>query len=146
MLGGTRAVPEFTGNKDAYEALETELKEKHGMNPIQLAAHWKYIADIFPKAFPTQHLNLDIDPPTPNRKGQDCLDDFSDYLIYRYGERVYITRQNVKNDKRGFDDYRVLLKFKNDTLAGNQYTSDLASATVKPSLVKVTKNALERWN
>ncbi len=143
VLGGTKVVPEFAGNKDVYDKLEAELKEKHGMNPVQLVRHWKYVADVFPKAFPNQHLNFDIDPPTPNRKGQDCLDEISDYLVYRYGERVYVTRQNIKNDKHGFDEYRLLLKFKNDTITGYQFTPDLASAEIKPLLPKVTKNALD---
>ena len=143
VLGGTKIVPEFTGNKDAYDKLESELKEKRGMNPVQLASHWKYVADVFPKAFPTQHLNFDIDPPLPNRKGQDCLDEISDYLIYRYGQRVYVVRQNIKNEKRGFDEYRLLLKYKNDTLTGYQVTSALASSEIEPLLPKITKNALD---
>ncbi len=143
ILGGTKVIPEFAGNKDVYQKLEAELKEKHGMSPTQLVSHWKYVADVFPKAFPNQHLNFDIDPPTPNRKGQDCLDEISDYLVYRYGERVYITRQNIKNEKHGFDDYRLLLKFKNDTISGYQFTSEIATPEIEPLLSKITKNALD---
>lgn len=80
--------------------------------------HWKYVADIFPKAFPHTRLNFDIDPPTPNRAGQDSLDEISDYLIYRYGQRIYLTRQGIGDAKHGFDQYRVLLKFHGDTLTG----------------------------
>ncbi len=143
VMGSTKVVPEFAGNKDAYNELETKLKTSFGMNPRQLVNHWKYAADVFPKAFQKQHLNFDLDPPLPNRKGQDCLDEISDYLVYRYGERVYITRQNVKNDKRGFDDYRLLLKFKNDTLSGYQFTPAIGSDAIKPLLAKVTKNAFD---
>ena len=36
-------------------------------------------------------------PPTP----------YSLNLVYRYGQRIYLTRQNVSNAKHGFDQYRV---------------------------------------
>jgi len=119
-LGSTNVVPDFTANKGNYDTLAAKLKSDFGMCPRQLVEHWKYVSDIFPKAFPTARLNFDIDPPTPNRAGQDTLDEISDYLVFRYGERIYLTRQNVSNAKHGFDQYRVLLKFKGDTLTGYQ--------------------------
>ncbi len=143
VLGSTKVVPEFAGDKDTYNELETKLKDEYGMNARQLVNHWKYVADVFPKAFQKQHLNFDLAPPTPNRKGQDCLDEIADYLVYRYGERIYLTRQNVKNDKRGFDDYRLMIKYKDDTLEGYQFTPALASEAVKPLLPKVSKNVFD---
>jgi len=139
--GSMQVVPEFGSplNKERYEEIEKQLVASHGMSQRQLVEHWKYVGDIFPKAFPTGRLNLDIDPPTPNRPGQDSLDEISDYLVYRYGERIYLTRQNVGDAKHGFDQYRVLLKFRPDTLTGYQVTPDI---TV-PELAKLEKNALD---
>ncbi|MBI2811484.1 MAG: DUF4832 domain-containing protein [Candidatus Melainabacteria bacterium] len=110
-----------------------------GMNQRQLVQHWKYVADLFPHAFPSCRLNFDIDPPTANRAGEDSLDEISDYLIYRYGQRVYLTRQNVADVKHGFDQYRVLLKFKPDTVTGYR----LAPAITAESLDKLAKFALD---
>ncbi len=118
-LGSTQIVPDFA-NKADYSALEETLKTKFEMSNRQLVGHWKYVADLFPKAFPNARLNFDIDPPTPNRAGQDSLDEISDYLVYRYGQRIYLTRQNIVDAKHGFDQYRVLLKFRPDTLSGLQ--------------------------
>ncbi len=146
--GSTKIVPNFratadkSGDADAstrFKALNELLKKDHGMSQRQLVEHWKYVADMYPKAFPTARLNFDIDPPTPNRAGQDSLDEISDYLVYRYGQRVYLTRQDVANAKHGFDQYRVLLKFKPDTLTGYQ----LAPTITKEELTKLTKNALQ---
>lgn len=122
VLGGTPVVPEMSQplNRDIYKELEAKLKADHGMSQRQLVEHWKYVADIFPKAFPTARLNYDIDPTTWNRAGQDSLDEISDYLVYRYGQRIYLTRQNIGDAKHGFDQYRVLLKFHNDTLTAYQ--------------------------
>ncbi|MBK9202608.1 MAG: beta-galactosidase [Candidatus Obscuribacter sp.] len=77
--GGTLVVPELNVpiNKENYKALETTLTKDHGMSQRQLVEHWKYVAELFPKAFPTQRLNFNIDPPTPNRAGQDSLDEIS---------------------------------------------------------------------
>lgn len=145
ILGGTEVVPDLISakeratNKDNYKTLETTLMKEHGMSQRQLVEHWKYVADIFPKAFPHTRLNFDIDPPTPNRAGQDSLDEISDYLIYRYGQRIYLTRQGISDAKHGFDQYRVLLKFHGDTLTGYQLTQE-----IKPEeLVKLVKNAAE---
>lgn len=131
VAGGTGVVPDLISrsegetdskfksrSKKNVKELTSKLKEGYGMNQRQLVEHWKYVADLFLNAFPNARLNFDIDPPTPNRKGQDSLDEISDYLIYRYGQRVYLTRQNVKSGKHGFDQYRVLLKFKPDTITG----------------------------
>lgn len=138
--GGTPIVP---GNGSissaAAKQLELSLKKDHGMNQKQIVDHWKYAADIFPQAFPTARLNLDISPTTPNRAGQDALDEISDYLVYRYGQRVYLTRLGVANGKHGFDQYRVLLKFRPDTFTGYQLTS------IPPAeeLEKLSKFALD---
>ncbi|HNB18407.1 MAG TPA: DUF4832 domain-containing protein, partial [Candidatus Obscuribacter sp.] len=80
-----------------------------------------------------------INPPTPNRAGQDSLDEISDYLIYRYGQRVYLTRMHVNDAKHGFDQYRVMLKFRPDTLTGFQLTDNLKAE----DLPKVAKNAFD---
>lgn len=146
--GSTKIVPHFSTTADKsgesesnkrFKALNELLKKDHGMNNRQLVEHWKYVADMYPKAFPTARLNFDIDPPTPNRAGQDSLDEISDYLVYRYGQRVYLTRQDVADAKHGFDQYRVLLKFKPDTLTGYQLTPSITTA----ELAKLTSNALQ---
>lgn len=120
LQGGTGVVPHFSPDKKVNAEMEKKLVKEHGMNQRQLVEHWKYVADMFPKAFPTARLNFDVNPPTPNKAGQNTLDEITDYLIYRYGQRVYLTRQNVKDGKHGFDDYRVLLKFHPDTFTGYQ--------------------------
>jgi len=139
LLGGTGVVPDFGNEKDNYAKLEEELKTKHDMSQRQLISHWKYAADLFPKAFPTARLNFDIDPPTHNKAGQDSLDEISDYLVFRYGQRIFITRQNVASNKHGFDDYRVLLRFKNDTYSGYRLADQLSD----DDWDKLTKNALD---
>ncbi|MGH9548834.1 MAG: beta-galactosidase, partial [Terriglobales bacterium] len=136
--GGTAIIPE-AGDKEQYDALDEKLKKEFGMNGHQLVEHWKYVADLFPRAFKTARLNFDIDPPTPNRAGENLLDEISDYLVYRYGERVYLTRENVSSAKHGFDQYRVLLKFRPDTLTGYQLSSSFPSE----DLSKLVKNSLD---
>ena len=139
MLGSTLVVPDFLHDKNNYDKLEGELNKEHGMSQRQLVGHWKYVADLFPKAFPTARLNFDIDPPTPNRAGQDTLDEISDYLVFRYGQRIYLTRENIGNAKHGFDEYRVLLKFKSDTFTGYQLTDGFTDDDWQ----RLTKNALD---
>lgn len=126
-------------NKEARKEVQRILEKQFGMTQRQLIEHWKYVADLFPKAFTTTRLNFDISPPTPNRKGQDSLDEISDYLVYRYGQRVYLTRQNVADGKHGFDDYRVLLKFHPDTLTGYRLRQEFDPK----ELVKLAKNVGE---
>ena len=77
-------------------------------------------------------------PPTPNRAGQDTLDEISDYLVFRYGQRIYLTRQNVTDGKHGFDEYRIIVKFKNDTFTGYRLTDEVAAKDWKD----LAKNAL----
>lgn len=137
VAGGTAVVPDVTGEKGNYDKLEKALIKDHGMTQRQLVEHWKYVADIFPKAFPTARLNFDVDAPTANRAGQDTLDEISDYLIYRYGQRVYITRQNINDGKHGFDQYRVIIKFHPDTFTGYQLTEKVDAL----DLEKIAKNA-----
>lgn len=126
-------------SKDARKEVTRILEKQFGMTQRQLVEHWKYVADLFPKAFGTTSLNFDISPPTPNRKGQDSLDEISDYLVYRYGQRVYLTRQNVADGHHGFDDYRVMLKFHPDTLTGYRLKSDFNAKEID----KLVKNAGE---
>lgn len=128
--GGTSLVPTILGNQkgsklDTNESgfktddqIEDYMRKELGMNQKQIVDHWKYVADLFPQAFPNTRLNFAINPPTPNRAGEDALDEISDYLVYRYGQHIYVTRQGLKNGKHGFDDYRVLLKFRPDTYTG----------------------------
>ncbi|HEY9678215.1 MAG TPA: DUF4832 domain-containing protein [Drouetiella sp.] len=136
--GGTLVIPNIA-NKLEHDKLENSLKTEFGMNQRQLVQHWKYVADLFPHAFPTCRLNFDIDPPTANRAGETSLDELSDYLIYRYGQRVYLTRQNISDARHGFDQYRVLLKFKPDTFTGYKLTP----AITAESLDKLSKFALD---
>jgi hypothetical protein len=141
ILGSTQVVPDFSVpvNKEHYDELEKKLTTDYGMTQRQLVEHWKFVGDIFPKAFPSGRLNLDIDPPTVNRPGQDSLDEISDYLVYRYGERIYLTRQNVYDAHHGFDQTRLFLKFRPDTLTGYQVTP----AITVSELTKLEKNALD---
>lgn len=137
IAGSTAVVPDVTLEKGNYDKLEKALTKDHGMSQRQLVEHWKYVADIYPKAFPTARLNFDVDPPTANRAGQNTLDEISDYLIYRYGQRVYITRQNINDGKHGFDQYRVVIKFHPDTFTGYQLTDKVDAL----DLEKIAKNA-----
>ena len=139
MLGSTLVVPDVLKDKENYTKLQEELTQKHGMSQRQLVTHWKYVADLFPKAFPSARLNFDVDPPTPNRAGQDTLDEISDYLVFRYGQRIFLTRQNVHDSKHGFDEYRIILKFKNDTFTGYQLSPDFD----QEDWAKMAKNALD---
>jgi hypothetical protein len=139
MLGSTNLLPPVASAKDKHSAFEQVLKNKYGMNARQLLVHWKYVADLFVKAFPTTRLNFDIDPPTPDSAGQESLDEIANYLVFRYGERVYLTRQNVNSAKHDFDQYRLILKYRADTLTGYQ-----VSRLVKPDqIVAIAKCALD---
>jgi hypothetical protein len=148
--GGTSVLPtdlEGKGDKTASNEsgfttaaqIDEYLRKQQGMNQKQIVDHWKYVADIFPQAFPNTRLNFAINPTTPNRAGEDALDEISDYLVFRYGQHVYVTRQNLKNGKHGFDDYRVLLKFRPDTYAG---ISLLPSVNAE-DLTRISKTALD---
>lgn len=150
FLGGTSLIPTNMGAKGDKTAsaetgfttadqLENHLRKKEGLTQKQVIDHWKYVADLFPQAFPNTTLNFAINPPTPNRAGEDALDEISDYLIYRYGQHIYVTRQNLKNGKHGFDDYRVLLKFRPDTYEGLSLLSEFPAA----DLEKIAKTALD---
>ena len=97
------------------------------------------MSDMFPKYFSKQRLNFDINPPIRGKKGQGSLDEISDYLVYRYGQRVYLTRQGVKDGKHGFNEYRVLLKFHPDTLTGYQLRNDFDAKEIE----KLAKFAAE---
>ncbi|MCA9801140.1 MAG: DUF4832 domain-containing protein [Cyanobacteria bacterium HKST-UBA02] len=122
-----------------YRRLAGKLKKEFGMSERQLVEHWKYVADIFPKAFAKTRLNFDINAPITGKKGQTGLDEISDYLVYRYGQRIYLTRQNVRNGKHGFNEYRILLKFHPDTLTGYQLRPDFKM----DDLDKLVKNATQ---
>jgi len=145
--GGTFVIPHVgstapenqKATKEANDQLEETLKKEYGLNQRQIVEHWKYVADLFPQAFPTARLNFNIDGPIRGRAGQDALDEISDYLSYRYGQRVYLTRQNVSDDKHGFDQYRVMLKFHPDTFTGYQLSTGIKPADFE----KLSQNALE---
>lgn len=132
ILGSAEVVPDFSDlgtekaqtNKGTYKELELLLTTEHKMTPRLLVEHWKYVSDMFPKYFTKARLNYDINPPIRGKKGQASLDEISDYLVYRYGQRIYLTRQGVKDGKHGFNEYRVLLKFHPDTLTGYQLRPD----------------------
>ena len=134
FAGGTSLLPTYPPDTALESAGDTHaswtdiLKNKYGMTPRQLTEHWKYVADIFPKRFKTTRLNFGINAPLPGRAAEDLLDQIADYLVLRYGERIYLTRDNVKNDKHGFDDYRLLVKFRNDTLTGLKLTEAVQPA------------------
>lgn len=136
IQGSTGVIPDFSGElkvesaetgeieKGAYSAIEQGLVADQKMTPRLLVENWKYVSDMFPKYFSKARLNFDINPPIRGRKGQAALDEISDYLVYRYGQRIYLTRQGVKDGKHGFNEYRVLLKFHPDTLTGYQLRPD----------------------
>lgn len=136
--GGDKTATNETGFTTASQ-IDEYLRKQAGMNQKQIVDHWKYVADIFPQAFPNTRLNFAINPTTPNRAGEDALDEISDYLVFRYGGHVYITRQDLKNGKHGFDDYRVLLKFRPDTYTGVSLTSSVTAE----DLSKISKTALD---
>lgn len=136
IQGSTGVIPDFSGEakaesaetgevqKGTYKDIEQALVTDHKMTPRLLVENWKYVSDMFPKYFSKARLNFDINPPIRGRKGQAALDEISDYLVYRYGQRIYLTRQGVKDGKHGFNEYRVLLKFHPDTLTGYQLRPD----------------------
>jgi hypothetical protein len=139
ILGSTLIVPDFNHNAENYKTLEQILTNEHGMSPEKIVAHWKYVADVFPRSFEKTRLNLDIDVPVQSRGGQTMLDEISDYLVYRYGERIFITRQNIADAKHGFDQYRVIVKLKNDTYTGYA-VNDKVTTGDWPRLVKNSLN------
>jgi hypothetical protein len=141
FTGGTSVLPDYEARvtdakeKDGFSELEAALKKDHGLTPRQIVEHWKYVADIFPKRFVNARLNFAINAPVPHRWGEDALDEISDYLVYRYGGRVYITREDLTDGKHRFDEYRILLKFRNDTLTGLQL-NDKVKLEEMPKIVK----------
>jgi hypothetical protein len=139
VLGGTKIIPSLGHDRSDAAGLEETLRKDFALSQRQIVQNWKYIADLFLKAFPSTRLAFDIDPPTANRSGQDSLDEISDYLVYRYGERVYLTRQDITDSKHGFDQYRILLKFRTDTLTGYELSQDFPKEDVQ----KLVKNALD---
>ncbi len=142
-LGGTGVLPVVVSaakqSSNQASELEASLKKDYGMTQRQLVQHWKYVADIFPKAFPNQRLSFDVEPPLPSRSGEDALDEISDYLAFRYGEHIYLNRQNVADGKHGFDQWRVLCKFRGDTLTAYSLTD----AITAPELQRIAKYALD---
>lgn len=120
-------------------ALRTRLEKENGLTGRKMVEHWKYVADLFPQGFATGRLNLTLNGPLPGRQGEDLLDEISDYLVYRYGNRVFLTRQGIHDGKHSFDDWRLLLKFHNDTTTGLGLTND----NTAEDLTKIAKTALE---
>ena len=149
--GGTSILPTSLESKNvakdennetgfnSAEALDNYLRKDHALTQKKIVDHWKYVADIFPQAFPNTRLNFAINPTTPNRAGEDALDEISDYLVFRYGEHIYITRQNIEDGRHSFDDYRVQLKFRADTYAG----VELAPSFSPVDLSRLSKAALD---
>ncbi len=141
--GGTSVLPgaDATALNEQGEKVEviTALKKDYAMTQRELVTHWKYVSDIFPKYFHTAHLNFNINAPIRGRAGEDSLDEIADYLIYRYGERVFVTRQGMESGKHKFDDYRLLLKFHNDTLTGVQFPDNIQVV----DMPKIVKNVLD---
>lgn len=133
--------PQMKSKNDAGEPVDvkTVLKKDFAMNQRELVTHWKYVSDIFPKHFQTARLNFNINAPVPGRAGEDSLDEIADYLLYRYGERVFVTRQGFQTGKHKFDDYRLLLKYQHDTVTGVQLPDSVEVA----DLAKIAKNALD---
>jgi hypothetical protein len=130
-------------NPKAYSSQLTEkFKKEFGMNARQIAQHWKYVGDLFVKAFPTARLNFALNAPLTHSAGQNALDEISDYMIFRYGQRIFLTRQDVKNDKHGFDEYRIFLKWKADTLTGLKLSANLSAE----ELTKIAKFAFDDGN
>lgn len=148
ILGGNgvmpNTLPAYQGKSVASElktqadGLAETLKKEHGMSQRQLEQHGKYMIDLFAKSFPTARLNFDLDPQTHNRMGQDSLDEISDYAIRRYGQRIFLTRLNA-DAKHGFDEYRLFLKFRPDTLTGLQLKENLTAQ----DLEKISHYALD---
>ena len=132
-------IPVPPRDKVQFDAIAKTLKSDYNANPHQLVEEWKYVADLFPSAFKVTRLNFAINPLMPDRSGEEMLDELSDYLIYRYGQRIYLTRQNVDSAKHGFDQYRVLAKFRPDTLCGYQLAPEFPAS----DLDKMVKNCLD---
>lgn len=128
-----------TAQKEDRGTLRTRLEKEHGLTARKMVEHWKYVADLWPQAFPTARLNLTMNGPLPGRLGEDLLDEISDYLVYRYGNRIFLTRHGIRDGKHSFDDWRLLLKFHNDTMTGLGLTSDNDGE----ALTKIAKTALE---
>lgn len=141
--GGTSVVPgaemKAVDDKGSPVDLNSAMKSQYGMTQRELVTHWKYTADLFPKHFKTARLNFNINAPVRGRAGEDSLDEIADYLIYRYGQRIYVTRNGFEGGRHKFDDYRLLVKFRGDTLTGVQFpaTANLAE------FEKASKNALD---
>ncbi len=138
------SLPAYTGKtvvsevKTAGNQLDEAMKKEHGMTQRLLDQHGKYIVDLFAKSFPTARLNFDLGPQVDSRMGQDVLDEISDYAIRRYGQRIFLTRLNA-DAKHGFDDYRLFLKFRPDTLTGIQISENVTGA----DLEKISRYALD---
>lgn len=141
--GGTSVVPgpenKSTNAKGETVDLNGAMKSEYGMTQRELVTHWKYVSDLFPKHFKQAHLNFNINAPVRGRAGEDSLDEIADYLIYRYGERVFVTRQGFASGRHKFDDYRLMIKFRNDTLTGVQFPNNIETADID----KIVKNALD---
>jgi len=60
-------------------------------------------------------------------------------LINRYGARVYLTRQHVENGSNDYDQYRQIVKFRDDTLTGARLAAEFPPA----ALEKLIKSCFE---
>jgi len=138
------SLPAYQGKNIASELkssggqLNDAMKKEYGMTQRLLEQHGKYMVDLFAKSFPTARLNFDLDPQVHSRMGQDVLDEISDYAIRRYGQRIFLTRQDA-DEKHGFDEYRLFLKFRPDTLTGLK----LKDAVTAQDLEKISRYGLD---
>ncbi len=120
------------------QEIYTKLKTDFKLNQKVAVDNWKYICDLYAKAFPESSLNFGLNPPIPRRIGEDSLDEISNYIIFRYGKKIFLTRQNVNSSKNTFDDYRLLLKFHTDTYTALQLSDSIDAEMFR----KITKWAL----
>lgn len=138
------SLPAYSGKtvaselKNSGNQLNETMKKDYGMTQRLLDQHGKYIVDLFAKSFPTARLNFNLDPQVKSRMGQDVLDEISDYAIHRYGQRIFLTRQNA-DAEHGFDQYRLVIKFRPDTLMGLH----LKEGVTAQDLDKISKYALD---
>ncbi len=116
----------------------TNLNTNYKLSQKTVVENWKFMVDSFAKAFPATRLNFGLNPPIPKRIGEDSLDEISNYFIFRYGRKIYLTRQNVVSVKNTFDDYRLITKFHNDTYTGLSISKNINAGM----FMKISKWAL----
>src|SRR5579871_5558738 len=73
MLGGTPVLANACVDKQQRQELTQTLTSDDKMNAHQMVEHWKYVADLFPRAFTKTRLNFDVDAPLDTKVGQNSL-------------------------------------------------------------------------